>query len=151
MRHGACLAVAAAVTLFASLPAMAKDPVPRLTGEITYAEFPKVVAYLKKAKKPVAFDVTLPIDNEESDGHLTTFVLDGQFEVAYLAGKKSSKLYAQTGFDLIDDSYYTLKGVYTFSSSGKDDDGVPLMSLDEVTDAGDAFKDIPVKTLGTVK
>jgi hypothetical protein len=130
--------------------AFAQD-IPRFRGQLDRGSYPLLAKKLfSMSGKPVAFDVTIPLDNDESKGHLTTFVLDGQFELAWLAGKKGSKVYADTGFDLVDDSYYTLKGVFTVGSIDKDDDGVPTLLLDEVqAKAGATFSDIDTATLKT--
>lgn len=122
------------------------EDLPRLTGELTYKDYPKFAFYISQAvDQKLAFDLTVPIDNEESDGHLTTFVLDGQFELAYLNGDATSRLYADTGFELVNDSFYTLKGVYRIVAPEK---GVlALETLDE--EPAGPFKDMTVDSLPT--
>lgn len=51
----------------------ATEPTPRLVGEINYQTYPAVEAFLK-AYRPRRWlsRSRLPIDNDETDGHLTT-------------------------------------------------------------------------------
>jgi len=137
-----------AVLLGFAVPAMAADLTPRLVGEINYQTYPAVAAFLNEnVGKPVAFEVALPIDNEETDGHLTTFVLDGQFEIAYLAGEKTSRIYSDVGFDLVNDSDYTLDGVFTVTK-GEADAEAPYLALDAVASSdGLTFQDVAIASL----
>lgn len=142
-------AVLLATSLFVSgVCAEAAETLPRLSGEVNYATYPGFAAYLfDHLEQPLALDITLPVDNEEADGHLTTFVLDGQFEAAYLAGPDGSKLYADNGFDLVDDRYYTLKGTFTVQPAGVHS-GIPYLQLDPAEEpSGASFEEIAVATL----
>lgn len=145
MKSALRLAFVAALVFGTASPGFAADAVTRLTGELNYKNYPKLAAFLKKAgKKAVAFDITLPIDNEESDGHMTTFGLDGQFEIAYLAGKKTSKIYADVGYDLVNDDHYTLKGTYTVDQPTADE---PSYGLNAVEKEPASFKDTSIDSL----
>lgn len=137
-----------AFALFA-FAAQAADT-PRLTGEVNYKTYPGFAAYLKaRGSKPIAIDVTIPLDNEDGvEGHLTTYVLDGQFQLAYLAGTKSSTIYSDTGVELVDnDTTYTLKGVFKVTSDEPAGE-TPYLSLEEVdSPAGAHSKDVKVSSL----
>lgn len=119
----------ASVMLLAGLASThAAEPV-RVTGELTYKNFPRFEAYLLKAgTASVELDLTMAIDNDETDGHLTTFVLDGQFEIAHLKPGKPTRIYADAGFELVDaQDRYTFAGVFTVDA---DDESIGLNFVD---------------------
>lgn len=118
-------AAGAVLLALASAPnASARDAARTVTGTLTFANYPRLEAYLREAAGgTVALDLSVPLDNVEDDGHLSTFVLDGQFEIAHHVASKASRIYAQNGFDLVDaDTRYTLRGVFDVTAE-KDEDG----------------------------
>jgi hypothetical protein len=142
-------AAAGAATLLAfTVAVQAADPVLRLSGAVNYRNYTPVANLLFDAlEKPVVLDLTIPVDNEETEGHLTTFVLDGQFEITHLAGPDGSKILTETGFELVDDSYYTLKGGFKVMSGGVHS-GIPWLLLEPTeVPAGAAFKDVAAEEL----
>ncbi|MGD9912989.1 MAG: hypothetical protein AB7S80_02830 [Rhizobiaceae bacterium] len=130
--------------------AQAADPVLRLSGAVNYRNFAPVAALIHQSRaNPVVLDITIPVDNEEAEGHLTTFVLDGQFEVALLAGDKGSNLYADVGFELVDDSYYALKGSFNvLTGDPRKGQMIPDLLLEAVELPADVtFKDVSAESL----
>jgi len=148
MMHALRGALTASALLALTFAAQAADPVLRLGGAVNYRNYPGVAKLLFGAlEKPVVLDITIPVDNEEAEGHLTTFVLDGQFEIAHLAGADGSRIYADTGFELVDDNHYTLKGAFKVMSGGVHS-GIPYLLLEPTEVPGDAaYKDIAAASL----
>ncbi len=119
----------------------------RVSGELKYKNFAGFAELLRQtAKSDVVLDLTVPLDNDEADGHLTTFVLDGQFEIAYLAGKATTKIYVDVGFDFIDEKYYTLDGTFRVIANGVED-GVRYYALELVDPANGGFIDVKIDEL----
>lgn len=125
MRPFRAIAAAALLALAPGFGAWAQDAPQTVTGTLTFENYPRFEAYLTKNKgRTVALDLSLPLDNAEEDGHLSTFVLDGQFEIARHAPGEASRIYAQNGFDLVDsETRYTLRGVFDVTAE-KDEDGM---------------------------
>ena len=141
------VAVAAVMSVWAAGAALAQESLPRITGELNYGNFERVAAYLTKAiDRKVALDVTLPLNNDETDGNMTTFVLDGQFEIAHLKPGAPSVLYVDAGFDLVDDKYYTLKGVFDVQDGGAEAPGTLSLAFVDAP-AGATFTDMPIDQL----
>lgn len=116
-------------------------------GEVTAATWPGFSALLfETLENPVMLDVTIPVDHDESDGHLSTFVLDGQLELAFHAGPKGSNVYADTGFELVDDGFYTLKGTFVVKPASVHS-GIPWLMLEETEPAAGGYLDVAVDTL----
>lgn len=141
------VSTAAAFAAF-TFAVQAAEPVLRLTGAVNYRNYPGVATLLFDAlEKPVVLDITIPVDNEEAEDHLTTFVLDGQFEIAHHAGPDGSRIYAETGYELVDDDYYTLKGAFRVVSGGVHS-GIPYLLLEPTGVPADAtYKDVSAETL----
>ncbi|MDI6028303.1 hypothetical protein QBK99_19100 [Corticibacterium sp. UT-5YL-CI-8] len=138
------LALASALFAFGTAAAGAEE-LPRITGQVTYENFPRLEAFLlQKVDKSVALDLKLAVNNDETEGNLTTFVLDGQFEIAYLQSGEPSRIYADTGFDLVNDDHYTLQGVFSVEAS---DDAIGLSEVDAPADK--TYKDVGVDDLPT--
>lgn len=148
------IAAAALLALALAAGAQAQEAARTVTGTLTFENYPRLEAYLRKATgRMVALDLSLALDNTEEDGHLSTFVLDGQFEIARHARGGASRIYAQTGFDLVDsDTRYTLRGVFDvtvekgedgtvlgldMSADGDVPGGQPALAVDDLPAAGD--------------
>ncbi len=142
---GLSLLVAGLVALAA--PASAED-VLRIKGAVNYRNYPAFAKLLfEAADKPVALDVTIPLDNEETEGHLSTFVLDGQFEVAFHSSADGSKIYADTGFEFVDENYYALKGDFVVQP-GDDGSGTRSIMLEpKALPKGASFREVDAATL----
>lgn len=97
-------------------------------GTLTYDNFPKLEAYLREAgSEQVMLALDMAVDNDESEGHMTTFVLDGQFEIAHLQPGKPVRIYSDSGE--LDDSqeHYLLEGIFTVEQG---DDSLGLTFID---------------------
>jgi hypothetical protein len=97
-------------------------------GTLTYDNFPKLEAYLRKAgSEQIMLALNMAVDNDETDGHMTTFVLDGQFEIAHLRPGKPVRIYSDSGE--LDDSqeHYLLEGIFTVEQG---DDSLGLTFID---------------------
>jgi hypothetical protein len=117
------LASAALLALAPVCVVQAQDAERTVTGTLTFKNYPRLAAYLQKAAgSTVALDLSMPLDNAEENGHLSTFVLDGQFEIARHATGGASRIYAQNGFDLVDaDTRYTLRGLFDVTAEADAD------------------------------
>ncbi|MBD0414126.1 hypothetical protein [Oryzicola mucosus] len=144
MHPAVALALASALFAFGTAAADAEE-LSRITGKVTYENFPRLEAFLLQAVgKSVALDLTLAVNNDETEGNLTTFVLDGQFEIAYLQPGEPSRIYADTGFDLVNDDHYTLQSVFSVEASDR------AIGLNEVdAPAETTYKDVSVDDLPT--
>lgn len=134
MRLFRLIAAASLLALAPAAGAQAQDAARTVTGTLTFENYPRLEAYLMKAAgRTVALDLSMPLDNMEEDGHLSTFVLDGQFEIAHHARGNVSRIYAQNGFDLVDsDTRYTVRGVFDVTVE-KGEDGT-VFGLDMPAD-----------------
>jgi len=148
----AALALASVFALAAVAVAGAAERLPRVTGDVAYENFGRLESYLRQAAgKQIGLDLTLPLDNAEERGHLTTFMLDGQFELSHIQPDHPTKIYLDGGeINLVDDKSYTIDGVYAVELADEGNE-VPSLYLVSVDAEGAAFDDVqmidlPAKT-----
>ena len=92
--------------------------------------------------------MTIPLDNDETDGHLTTFMLDGQFELAQLEPGAARKIYVDGGeIELVSEKSYTVKGAYSVEIADEAGETPSLYLASVETEAGASFEDINVTNL----
>ena len=121
------MALASAFLLAGLASAAATDRV-LVLGELTYGNFPRLEAWLRKANgKPVNLDISMAVEHEKAEGNLTTFMVDDKFEISYLQPGQPARIYSNSGE--LDDSQktYLLQGVFTVEA---DNDTLRLTFFD---------------------
>lgn len=135
-------ALAAIVTV---MPAGA-ETIKRVTGELTFQNYPGFAALLRSGEDLLVLDITVPLDNDESEGHLSTFVLDGQFEIAYHSAENPSRIYVDLDFEFVDGRYYRLDGTFVVMPDSIED-GVRIFSLEATDSDDDELEDLKLDDL----
>ena len=136
-----------ATFVLCAFAAQAED-VLRVTGAVNYRNYPGFASLLfDRLEKPVALDITIPHDNEEAEEHLTTFMQDGRLEVTLHGGPNGSKILTDTGFQFVDENYYTLQGVFAVQPGGVLS-GIPHLLLQPAAlPKGATFAEVAAETL----